>query len=301
MSSDVAFMLAFQVFMCCLKEKNIHFESLEMRKQNSCSQSVKYDVQSLADFRNLIISNKDVFSALLSSFTRRVASQDEALQRSTLLDKLSKVLLPIIELPRAKCGLSNVGVVTCNQALWEGGGERRKFAMIAETTLELIQHGYITRDLIGLIPEEKFVNSSWSVSPVSSIYKDHFAAFFDDASIAAVDEGAEETDHERAFERRQRLRKSVPDIFKASSLDTCDLRVIMVLEVLLKMDRFDGNIKEDAASVTHIRSELYRGFSNTGVMIPLTVVGGVLQEGAIDDEALLYFTCEADVRFNKNY
>jgi hypothetical protein len=67
------------------KEKNIHFESLEMRKQNSCSQSVKYDVQSLADFRNLIISNKDVFSALLSSFTWRVASQDEALQRSTLL------------------------------------------------------------------------------------------------------------------------------------------------------------------------------------------------------------------------
>ena len=114
--------------------------------------------------------------------------------------------------------------------------------MVAEVTLELIQHGYFNAEELGLRQEDKFHDSSWTTTPVSAIYKNHFAAFFDDVLISAVKDDADEADDQRAFDRRKHLRKGIPELFKTSSTETCDLRVIMVLEVLLSMARFDGEI-----------------------------------------------------------
>lgn len=185
-----------------------------MREQNSRSGSLKYDEQSLVDFRNIILENKDIFSALLRSYTRRALSQDEKSHQANLLGRMGKEIIPIIEGTRLRSTLSNIGVVTCDRRLWEGGGERRKFTMIAEATLELVQHGYINCDQVGLVVDDTFTNSSWSTRPVSAIYRDHFTSFFDDSHSTRVDDDAEEADHERAFARRQRLRKGVPELFK---------------------------------------------------------------------------------------
>ena len=301
MLSFIFFYINFTGTHVLFKEKQIHFETLAMREQNSHSRSLKYDEQSLADVRNIILGNKDIFSALLRSYTRRALSEDEKLQQPYLLIRMANENFPLIESTRLRSSRSQVGVVTCDRRLWEGGGERRKFALVAEVTLELIQHGYMSREQLGLDLDDTFLNSSWSARPASTIYKQHFTAFFDDKPIATLDGDSDEADHEIAFHRRQRLRKGIPDLFKPSSIEICDLKVIMVLEVLLSMDRFNGEIEDDAASITHIRSQMYSGFSNTGVIVPLKVVGCCLQEDAIDDEALLCFTREADVRFNKNY
>ena len=104
------------------KEKQVNFETLAMRDQHSCSGSLKYDEQSLVDFRNLIAGNKDIFSALLTSFTPRVLSQEETLRTTALLDRLRTEILPIIESTRKMSRLSNLGVITSELNLLEEAG-----------------------------------------------------------------------------------------------------------------------------------------------------------------------------------
>lgn len=65
-----------------------------------------------------------------------------------------------------------------------------------------------------------------------------------------------------------------------------------------------GSLKYDEQSLVDFRNLIAGNkdiFSNTGVMIPLKEVGCCLQEDAVEDEGLLHFTREADVRFNKHY